>query len=56
MYVGDHVHDMEAASSSGAFGVGVTTGPCAADELAHAGAGHVLTTLEDFPDWLAEHP
>lgn len=53
MYIGDHVHDMDAARLSGAFGVGVTTGPCSADDLAGAGAGHVLTTLEAFPDWLA---
>jgi phosphoglycolate phosphatase len=55
VYVGDHVHDMEAASSSGAFGVGVATGPCAGDELTAAGAGVVLTTLQDFPAWLGGH-
>jgi phosphoglycolate phosphatase len=53
VYVGDHVHDMEAARSSGAVGVGVTTGPCDADALRAAGAGHVLTSLTQFPDWLA---
>jgi phosphoglycolate phosphatase len=52
-YVGDHVHDMDAARLSGAYGVGVTTGPCSADDLAEAGAGAVLATLEDFADWLA---
>jgi phosphoglycolate phosphatase len=56
VYVGDHVHDMDAARSSGAFGVGVTTGPCDADELRDAGAGHVLTSLTQFPDWLATRP
>jgi phosphoglycolate phosphatase len=30
----------------------VTTGPSTADELRAAGADTVLTTLEDFPDWL----
>ncbi len=55
VYVGDHVHDMDAARSSGAFGIGVTTGPCDADELRDAGAGHVLTSLELLPDWLASH-
>ncbi|KQX73986.1 HAD family hydrolase [Aeromicrobium sp. Root472D3] len=55
VYVGDHVHDMEAARSSGAFGVGVTTGPCDADELRAAGAGHVLTSLELLPGWFAQH-
>lgn len=56
VYVGDHVHDMDAARSSGAFGVGVTTGPCDADELRGAGAGHVLTSLQQLPEWLANRP
>ena len=51
-YVGDHVHDMEAARSSGALGVGVTTGPCSADELVTAGASIVLDGLESFPTWI----
>jgi phosphoglycolate phosphatase len=55
-YVGDHIHDMEAAVSAGAFGVGVTTGPCADRELVDAGAGTVLASLADFPAWLAERP
>lgn len=55
MYIGDHVHDMDAARLSGAFGVGVTTGPCSADDLTEAGAGFVLATLEDFPAWVADH-
>lgn len=54
-YVGDHVHDMEAARTAGVVGVGVTTGPCSQDELLDAGAAHVLTSLVDFPDWLAHH-
>jgi phosphoglycolate phosphatase len=52
IYVGDHVHDMEAARSSGAFGVGVTTGPCSTRELSEAGAGTVLASLEGFKGWL----
>jgi len=51
-YVGDHVHDMEAARLAGVIGVGVTTGPNTADDLREAGADTVLTTLEDFPGWL----
>ncbi|MDX6275883.1 MAG: phosphoglycolate phosphatase [Nocardioidaceae bacterium] len=51
-YVGDHVHDMEAAQLAGVPGVGVATGPSSADELRDAGASHVLTSLEAFPDWL----
>ncbi|MCL3816971.1 HAD family hydrolase [Aeromicrobium wangtongii] len=54
VYVGDHVHDMEAARSSGAFGVAVSTGPCSADELSGAGAGIVLDGLEQFADWFGE--
>lgn len=51
-YVGDHVHDMEAAQRAGVPGIGVTTGPSSAEELNHAGATAVLTTLEHFPAWL----
>ncbi len=51
-YVGDHVHDMDAATFAGIVGVGVATGPSTADELREAGAESVLTTLEDFPAWL----
>lgn len=53
VYVGDHVHDMEAALSAQAHGVGVTTGPCDADELRAAGASTVLTSLEDLPALLS---
>ena len=52
-YVGDHVHDMDAARLAGVIGVGVTTGPSSADELRDAGASVVLSSLEDFPGWLA---
>ena len=54
VYVGDHVHDMEAARLSGATGVGVSTGPCSEDELRGAGAAHVVATLVDLPAWLAQ--
>jgi phosphoglycolate phosphatase len=54
-YVGDHVHDMDAAVSSGAFGVGVATGPSSADELRDAGAGVVLDSLTEFAGWFAHH-
>jgi phosphoglycolate phosphatase len=37
---------------AGVPGVGVATGPSSADELRDAGASHVLTSLEAFPDWL----
>ncbi|AXT86989.1 haloacid dehalogenase [Aeromicrobium sp. A1-2] len=51
-YVGDHVHDMEAARTSGATGVAVSTGPCSDGELREAGAAAVLPSLEAFPAWL----
>jgi phosphoglycolate phosphatase len=49
VYVGDHVADMAAARATGAFGVGVATGPCDADELRAAGAAVVLGDLTGFP-------
>ena len=52
-YVGDHVHDMEAATGAGAFGIGVSTGPSSHDELLAHGAGLVLSTLEELPGWWA---
>jgi phosphoglycolate phosphatase len=54
-YVGDHVHDMEAAQLAGIAGVAVATGPSSADELREAGAADVLTSLEDLPAWLDQH-
>jgi phosphoglycolate phosphatase len=54
-YVGDHVHDMEAAQLAGVPGIGVATGPSSADELRAAGAEVVLTSLETFPDWFGLH-
>ncbi|WP_424889660.1 HAD family hydrolase [Streptomyces sp. XH2] len=52
VYVGDHVGDVRGARAAGALSVGVTTGPCAADELRAAGADVVLAGLTDFPQWL----
>jgi phosphoglycolate phosphatase len=48
-YVGDHVGDMVAATTAGVPGIGVTTGPCDADELSAAGATYVLSDLTGFP-------
>ncbi|EFQ82044.1 haloacid dehalogenase-like hydrolase [Aeromicrobium marinum DSM 15272] len=56
VYVGDHVHDMEAAVSSGTTGVGVSTGPCSSSDLFGAGAHHVLASLVELPDWLRGRP
>jgi phosphoglycolate phosphatase len=52
VYVGDHVADMTAARVAGATAVGVTSGPCDADELTAGGADVVLPDLHAFPDWL----
>lgn len=49
VYVGDHIADMTAARIAGIPGVGVTTGPCDADELRTAGAKLVLDDLTEFP-------
>jgi len=54
VYVGDHVADMVAAREAGVFGIGVTTGPCAAGELVVAGADAVLPDLLGFPALLAQ--
>jgi len=48
-YVGDHAGDMIAATTAGVPGIGVTTGPCSAEELRAAGASHVLSDLTGFP-------
>ncbi|MGN9905980.1 HAD family hydrolase [Phytohabitans sp. LJ34] len=48
LYVGDHVADMVAARTAAIPGVGVTTGPCSADELRAAGASEVLGDLNGF--------
>jgi phosphoglycolate phosphatase len=53
-YVGDHVADMVAARTAGIPGIAVATGPCAADELAAAGAAYVLDDLTRLPALLAQ--
>lgn len=53
VFVGDHVGDVLGAVAAGAVAVGVTTGPCDADELRAAGADVVLPGLDAFPEWLA---
>jgi phosphoglycolate phosphatase len=48
--VGDTPLDIEAAKAAGAVSVGVASGHYSTDELAAAGADHVLASLEDnFP-------
>jgi len=56
LYVGDHVADMVAARTAGVPGIGVTTGPCGADELREAGASYVLDDLTSLPALLDEIP
>ncbi|MEV6600301.1 HAD family hydrolase [Actinoplanes sp. NPDC051346] len=53
-YVGDHVADMVAATTAGIPGIGVTTGPCTSEDLAGAGAAHVLPDLTGLPVLLGE--
>jgi phosphoglycolate phosphatase-like HAD superfamily hydrolase len=48
--VGDTPHDIDAANAAGALSIGVASGRFSTDELAAAGAAHVLRSLEDpFP-------
>ncbi|WP_280236910.1 HAD family hydrolase [Nocardia cyriacigeorgica] len=53
IFVGDHAGDMRGARAAGAYGVGVVTGPCTAEELWAAGADVVLADLTTFPEWFA---
>ncbi|MBH0780797.1 HAD family hydrolase [Nocardia bovistercoris] len=55
IFVGDHAGDMIGAKAADSYAVGVTTGPCDADELRTAGADVILPDLTDFPRWLADH-
>jgi phosphoglycolate phosphatase len=52
LYVGDHVADMQAGVLAGIPVVGVTTGPCSAEELRAAGATVVFEDLRPFPAFL----
>ncbi|MBF6176215.1 HAD family hydrolase [Nocardia blacklockiae] len=54
IYVGDHIGDVRGARAAGAYSVGVTTGPCTAEELHAAGADTVLPDLTAFPDWFSQ--
>lgn len=53
VYVGDTPPDMEAARVADALAVAVPTGPWTGDQLAAHGADVVLTSLLEFPAWLA---
>lgn len=55
LYVGDHVHDMEAARIADVPGLGVSTGPCTQEELSAAGAAGTLPDLTGFAQWFSEH-
>ncbi|MFE9856495.1 HAD family hydrolase [Streptomyces sp. NPDC005780] len=55
VYVGDHTGDVRGAQAANAVSVGVTTGPCDEAELRAAGADVVLTSLTEFPAWLAAY-
>ncbi|MGC5411875.1 HAD family hydrolase, partial [Streptomyces sp. DT225] len=47
--------DVRGARAANAVPVGVTTGPCDAEELRAAGADVVLTSLMELPAWLEAH-
>jgi phosphoglycolate phosphatase len=53
VYVGDTPNDVRAGITGGAEPVAVATGPHDADELRAAGASVVLSSLAEFPAWLA---
>jgi phosphoglycolate phosphatase len=53
VYVGDTVGDVRGAHAAGAVAVAVPTGHDTAAELDAAGADVVLTSLTEFPEWLA---
>ncbi len=52
VFVGDHTGDMIGARAAEVRAVGVTTGPCTAEQLWRAGAHVVLADLTEFPEWL----
>lgn len=52
LYVGDHVADMQAGVLAGVPAVGITSGPCSAQELRDAGAAVVFEDLHPFPAYL----
>jgi phosphoglycolate phosphatase len=53
VYVGDTPNDVKAGLGAGVAVVGVATGPYPATELRDAGATVVLSSLAEFPAWLA---
>jgi phosphoglycolate phosphatase len=55
VYVGDTPADMGAAVQAGACPVGVTTGSFTGSDLRSAGAGVVLASLAQFPDWYRQY-
>lgn len=55
MLVGDHTGDVAGARAGGVTAVAVATGPVAAEVLDAAGADVVLSSLREFPGWLAAH-
>ena len=54
MYIGDHIHDMDAATAADVLGVGVTTGPSSAADLREHGAAVVLGSLRELRGHLSK--
>ncbi|MQA93278.1 MAG: HAD hydrolase-like protein [Streptosporangiales bacterium] len=52
VYIGDHLGDVDAARTAGAYSIGVATGPYSGAELLAYGADAALESLADFPAWL----
>lgn len=55
IYIGDHVGDIAGARAADALAIGIPTGPMTAEDLTIAGADLVMSSLEDFPDWLESY-
>jgi phosphoglycolate phosphatase len=53
IYVGDTITDIKSALDASVIAVGVSTGPDDARKLLAAGADVVLTSLDEFPEWLS---
>lgn len=52
MYVGDHVHDVEAARAARILSVSIASGGSPRADLEAAGTDVLLDSLSDFPAWL----
>jgi HAD superfamily hydrolase (TIGR01509 family) len=56
IFVGDSVIDMVAATKAGVHAVGVVSGLRGENELREAGAGHIIHSISDLPDFIRDFP